>query len=468
MSTISLDRSVLAATPKAISSEPVKWTDAKVKRAWLIAAAAILATLAVASTALTFSVSLWFLAAAIPFFLSTGATLWYASKVVDYDSPQELTKIKTQIQDWPLSKIIEKHGLDKLFQYKLLSPETFERAYHFHMQPMQFMDRLAFYTECQRYTSSYSLPEPKLWKEKLLEETKGLRFDLLMNYPLAKLIRLSVIEPAELDCSFRNYAETLSLNQVIKTYESTTALIHDANVPGYALTEPSAWKAKFRQETAHLNCSEIVSDYRPMRPDLVHYQIIAPEEGQLLQKAEESFHRFHALEDQCKVEFDQKTTQERNLREGSKRLANQTFEANHSHAMLSQLRHQYDRDIESAWHTADIETMAARSRIPYHEHEIVGLRSLESSNRNGRYIALCADIRHRYDLDRASLESNLRTAENLRNQAIDLAYQQFELSTKPVREEIDRKIAGYRAERDRSLDAINQEYAQFRQRVAAQ
>ncbi len=496
MSTISFeDASSLKVTDPVAEPEIQNantWTEVKTKRAWAIALTSLCLIGAVVTGALTFTASLWFLAPAIPLLLAAGGLIWYACKLIDYDNPKELEKVRNQASQMSLSKIIEKFGWEKLFRYALLNPAQFEAAYSSHVAPMKLMDLLSFYeTSCQRLANTaqkapfgsmkeFHVPEPRLWKSKLSEETQGLNFKPLVgNYPLQNLIAYSLIEPQELEQSFIACASDLRLHQLIDGYEKTTALIKASGKAGYSLPAPERWKEKFVQETAHLSCSKILTSYKPWHEALLQHKIIGQEEYEILARGQESLNVYSKEEEDLRAEFRRRTQNEEEVRSRAKSLADKGYAANPAHILLANLHSQFVRDKDSLDKLATVQIDAERSHVESYRQSLN--RSSPITDEERRYLAnlesRCEtniwrikrqlefqmnDLDARYWQNKAALEQNIRAALALRDEAYTLSDQQFALSTKPAREDVDAKMAQSRLRLEERLGKVDAEYDQFR------
>lgn len=496
MSTISFeDSSSLKATDpvsERVTQNANTWTEVKTKRAWAIAVASLCLIGALVTGVLTFTATLWFLAPAIPLLLATGGLIWYSCKLIDYDNPTELEKVRSVASQMSLSKIIEKFGWEKLFRYALLNPVQFETAYASHVAPMKLMDLLSFYeTSCQRLASTaqkapfgsmkeFHVPEPKLWKSKLSEETQGLNFKpLVANYPLDRLIGYSLIEPQELEHSFIDCASDLRLQSLIEGYEKTTALIKASGKTGYSLPAPERWKEKFVQETAHLPCRKILTSYKPWHEVLLQYKIIGQEEFEIFVRGQESLNVSSKEEEDLRAEFRRRTKDEEEVCQRTKSLADKEYAANPAHILLANLHSQATKDRESLERLAKVEIDAERSHVESYRQSLN--RSSPITDEERRFLAnlesRCEtniwrikrqlefqihDLDARYWQNKTALEQNIRAAHSLRAEAYSVADQQFSLSTKPVREDVDAKLAQSKLRLEERLGKIDAEYDQFR------
>jgi len=496
MSTISFDEDISSKTgllhTETVTQNANSWTEVKTKRAWALAGAGLCLVGAVVSGILTFSVSLWFLAPAIPLLLASGGLVWYSCRLIDYDNPKELQKVRNQAAQMPLSKIVEKFKWDKLFSYSLLNPTQFETAYAHHVTPMKLMELISFYEmTCKHLNEAarkapagsmpeFRVPEPKVWKSKLTEETQGLNFrTVIANYPLQTLIGYSLIEPSELEQSFVDCAPSLSLKQLIEGYEKTNALIKASGKAGYSLPAPERWKEKFTQETAHLKCSKILTSYRPWHEELLQHKIIGQEEYQIFARGQQLLNVNSKEEENLRSEFQRRTENEHEICNRTKSLADKGYAANPAHAFLANLDAQYIRDKDGAEKMAKVQIEAERSHVetyrkslnrstPVTEDERRQLANLESRRETNiwrikQQLELYKnDLEAQYWQNRTVLEQSIRAAVVLRDEAYALADQQFAISTKPVREYIDTQLTLSKSRLEEGLVAVDAEYDQFR------
>ncbi len=478
MSTISLNANPVQVRESAQLS-PVQdrsWTDVKIKRTWAASAAGIALTGAAACTALAFTASLWLLGAAIPLVLATGALVWYCFATVDYENPEELAKVRAQALKMNLPEIIQKHGLDKLIRYSILTPKQFEKAYSAHAETLDLKRLIAAYEEVSDkldrldlQNSGFNVPEPKLWRKKLVQETNGLDFGFFHdNKYLSQLIGYGLIQPKELEDSFAAYANAMPLSEIIGRYEKTVPVLRD----GFSLPSPERWKEKFRDETAHLNCSEILS--YSLNPDtLLKYNIIAKVEREILSEAQKANGLYYRQEDECRAEFDKRTEREKHICEKTKDLARRSYEAASDEGYGNALFTQYMRDLNALEQSAELKIDAEKVRLtqlrgPATEEEIKQLAASKLRCENA-----CRHIRQRLDFDKAFLHANyertktsyrmnLESARQIRDQAYALADEQYTFATKPVRNEVDAKLAKFAEEKKIKLSEINARYESFR------
>ncbi len=479
MSTISLIANPVETSAKEVSQQAntEAWTDVKVKRVWSAAIAGVCFAAAAVCTGFAFSASLWLLAPAIPLFLASGALVWYCYSSVDYENPKELSKVREQAVAMPLPEVIEKHGYEKLFQYSILSPEQFAASYSAYADTLDLNHLISYYEETSRNSktarnaANFHIPEPKIWKEKLISETNGLNFGALQDRtPLQKLISYGFLEPKELQDAFIAFADQIPLSEIVVRYEKALPLLKG----DFSLPSPERWKEKFSGETAHLSCSEILASYRPSPETLLKYRVVSDEERQIFFDGQKAIDHYFAQEKDCQFEFDKRTERERHICAQTKELARNSYEANPTQTFLNSLFMQYMRDLNAADQTARVKIDAEQARLMQHvrspasEDERRQLANLKLRCENA-----CLGIKQRLELDKAYLHANyertkdtyerkLETARRIRDQTCLLADEQYTLSTKPVREEIDEKLKNLAAEKRKKLAEINNHYESFR------
>jgi len=402
MSAISLNANPVPIRESApLSTAPAQdrtWTDVKIKRTWAASAAGIALTAAIVCTAFAFTATLWLLAAAIPLVLATGALVWYCSSTVDYENPEELAKVRGQALNMTLPEIIQKHGIDNLFRYSILSPKQFEKAYS-------------------------------------------------------------------------SYAKTMNMRQLIGYYEAVAAKLDllDLQHSGFHVPEPKLWKEKFRDETAHLNCNEFLS-YYPNPDALLKHNIISKEEREILSEAEKANGLYSGQEEECRTEFDKRTEREREIREKTKDLALRSYYAyeDYDYAL-----NPYRRDLNVMEQSAKVKIEFEKARFAQLSQPTNDEESKQYAQSKLRCENACADIRRRLNFDKAFLVANYERAKNsynmnilsareIRDRAYLLADEQYTFATKPVRDEIDAKIAKFAEEKNRKLAEINARYESFR------
>lgn len=444
-------------------ASPRFWTDVKVKQAWLGALAFALAAGAVVATALTFSVSLWFLAAAVPLFLAAGGSAWIAAKMIDYDDPRELAKVRDACAKMPLMEIASQHGWERIFRYQILSPAQFDEAYRKHVDPMPLRELIAAYRFCSRKINEarvqdfYRLPSPSVWREKLERETNGFNFNrLINNYSLADLIQYELLSPATFNRSFIVFADGAPILEIIKCHNLAKAKLRAAHadfnpqfIQQFMMPSPEAWKEKFSAEWGEKEASDIAARFSQYLPSLLEYRIVGQEEYSILARAKRECEIWEERTSRANREMNLRLQPYATIRDQAKEIADRTYNANSAHAQIRLLNEETrsgEREIEF-WFSAQKRN---------HPHRIAELRR----ERAERF-----DLLHcRMNRLKAPYEMSLANARLFRNGAYSLADAGFEAMRSSFEAETGREISRIARERDIALAAIDLEYRQLQGR----
>lgn len=280
------------ARPVRAAEEPFAvprfWTDVKIKRAWLAAAAALCLIGAAATGALAFTANPLFLVAAIPLVLASGALILYACSLTDYDSPSELARVRVRAEGKNLQELIDQHGFDRLFAYSILNPAQFEQAYLRHVEGMQVEDQIQFRGYVQRVLNEtepkvprealFAVPRWRGFEERIRRETNDFEYLQLKARPdFQAIIRYELIDPALFRQSFDRFAEGANMHQILNEYERSLRQIQQEGAEAvFTLSEPKTWKAKVFEETKGLEFDRLKMQFGWRK--LIRYQLLSPEE----------------------------------------------------------------------------------------------------------------------------------------------------------------------------------------------
>ncbi|MES2272717.1 MAG: hypothetical protein V4487_00795 [Chlamydiota bacterium] len=470
------------------------WTDGKVKRVWLGVLAAITLIGTTVFTVFAFTATLWFLAPAIPLFLATGAIIWYASSLIDYQNPKELATVRSFAANMPLDAVVKKHGWENLFKYALLSPKQFETSYSAHVQALSVNQMIAYFEEVSLELKSaiqksapgsigsigsilaFQVTEPKIWKQKLQDEVHGLNFRLLTeNYRLGDLLHYGLLTPAELEDSYTAHAARLPLPKLMETYEKTIHLLDSMPHLKGAIPAPERWKQKFHEETERATCREILAKYPLKIEKLLKDKIISEEEFRIFEGGQRATTLFSTQEKTCRVEFDHRTEKERKIRDLLKQLAQSAFDTNPVHTTLTNLSGQCHREIRVAEERAINEQESVERAL----NKVVLGRDqnnydIQEAMRNRQWIySKCQliqknlreqirEIETHYKQKKAPYEQLLIASDQLRAQSYTMADRQFDAAVQPIRDQIDQISARFKLDLEERFAEINAQYAQFR------
>lgn len=123
-------------------------TLGKMKRIALYIFSGILAIGAIAFTAAFFAEAIG-LAVLIPCVFGTlslsGVSFFSAKKVVDYDDPKELQEIRKVAIEMTFPEVVDTHGWNNLYRYRILHPQVFYTKFVSHLENLSVMKTLETY-----------------------------------------------------------------------------------------------------------------------------------------------------------------------------------------------------------------------------------------------------------------------------------------------------------------------------------
>lgn len=393
----------------AIPVNPLKeiqWTDVKVQkiRLYALSGAALVGAGIVACTITP--VSLASLAAAIPLTLASGALLWYASSLVDYEDPKELLAIREQALKTPLSDLIKKHSLEKIFSHAILDSEAFETSYKAHANNFSFSGIVSLYKKTKetldsvKPSHSFTIPSPALWKEAFLQETKDLNCKQIVSaYPISDLKSFDMLTPQQLSILEKTHAEMDHIKQTTITLER-----------------------QFLDLTA--------------------------EEASLLRAAKTAAklsyqgHPSHALLRQIEIDADLSIAACRSYTQTCIRLEESSFESFQAQLM---------RERPHGLTPADVQAIASAEA---HKKNVI------SRLWNNEWSTI-ADIRNQTAWRKTPLEQARATAKQLRDFSIRQAQERFDLKTMPIRNEINAIHEANRKQHEEKLNQLNAAYQEL-------
>lgn len=200
---ISAKKSILSFIP-IIS---VEWTNTKIKQAILAATSGYF--LLGAKTIFGGIIPQTFASfvGATPFLAASGALLWLANSLVDYDSKASIAEIHEHTCKFGLGEFLKKHDLEKLFTHKIVNPEEFQKLYRSYTATLTINEIIPFYNKARialmkantpLTPSPYEIPHPSESKPLFIEETKGLPlYKFSEKYDLAKLDKFGLLEEGQ-------------------------------------------------------------------------------------------------------------------------------------------------------------------------------------------------------------------------------------------------------------------------------
>ena len=442
--------------PVSAESSPRFLTDVKVKQAWLGALALLTFVGAAVFTALSFTASPWFLAAAIPLFLATGAIVWSAARMIDYEDPKQLGAARERAAKMPLMQTAEKHGWDKIFRYEILSPAQFDAAYralvggqtlNALIQTYRFVNEQVAQAGAQE---THFLPAPAEWKEKLIEETGGLNFiRLVHDYSLSDLIQYDILSPKQFTQSFNEFANASPVLEILRCYAKTKQQIAAASqsfnpqfIQQFALSMPKLLREKFVHEWGDKKASEIARGFAAHLPALLEHRIIQEREYEILARARAEFDAADWQIVQARCNYTNHLELYEKIREQEKEIAQRMCTDNPAHAQIRALKEseRADRIEIDRWFDAGKRFQPERAADLGREKK----RKLD-------------ELSAKHRLLRAPYDAVLSNAWQLRNQSYDLADREFEARKTDLKKELDRTIQGIEFARDQRLSIIDAE-----------
>jgi len=191
VSSVSFGKSSFASKP----IEVCRWTDVKVKQAWLYSLSAIATVGAVAMSRVAL------VGAAIPLAAVAVATAIYSRFLIDYEDPKILAFLRNEAIHMVLPRVVEKHGWMKLFRYSLLDPIQLQAAYRTYANTIPFTQIIDLYrnacsgrNEARADVNRYAIPAPIEWKGKFKQETRLLScLKIIDSYDVRDLQEYGII-----------------------------------------------------------------------------------------------------------------------------------------------------------------------------------------------------------------------------------------------------------------------------------
>lgn len=146
--------------------------------------------------------------AAAPLVAVSGISIWYATNLVDYDSPEKLERIRKKAQKLPLAEVILQNGWQNVFMHQILSPSQFQDAFRNLANTRTFKELFILAKEAtlelatansSSIGTKFQIPQLVEWKDVFLYETSQLELsEILAEYPLHDLQALNALNPEEL------------------------------------------------------------------------------------------------------------------------------------------------------------------------------------------------------------------------------------------------------------------------------
>jgi len=125
------------------TNEKQEWTNAQIKRVVLniFIGLGIFFTLGLISCAVTYGIVALGALAVLPAALTCGLIYWRC-KIMDYDNPQELAKLKEEAPTLNFKQLYQKHGCENLIRHNILPLHELQRKFNLEIQTMNFEEVL--------------------------------------------------------------------------------------------------------------------------------------------------------------------------------------------------------------------------------------------------------------------------------------------------------------------------------------
>lgn len=167
---------------------------------------------------------------ALPCFFTAGYCMWSLFRSSIYDNPAKLEAFRADAKKLPLEMLIEKHGLENIFNYAILSAEEFSKKYGETLKKMSLEVALDFYEKVAKVYQAVGAPEGYIisrsdllrgkWKDEKENKNKT-PCALLETYDLERLLRLGVLSDEMQPEYGRLLGAKNDLDPVLKTYSAT-------------------------------------------------------------------------------------------------------------------------------------------------------------------------------------------------------------------------------------------------------
>ena len=265
VSSVSFGKSSLASKPV----EVCRWTDVKVKQAWLYSLSSIAAVGAVAGAGCAVVMSsVALLGSAIPLAIVAVATAIYSRSLIDYEDPKILAFLRNEAIHMVLPQLVEKHGWMKIFRYFLLDSSHFQTAYRAYANTISFTQILGLYrsacsgkSEAGLGVNRYAIPAPIEWKGKFEQETRLLScLKIIDSYDVRDLHENGIITLSQrkvIDTAAKKRLEFSHSEAALEQqFREATLMQHAALSQSKAIAEMN-----YRSHPAHallcqINCDE--------------------------------------------------------------------------------------------------------------------------------------------------------------------------------------------------------------------
>ncbi|HSX13853.1 MAG TPA: hypothetical protein VLE96_05480 [Chlamydiales bacterium] len=433
------------------------WTDAKVQKTWLGVSALLTLSGAIACSTIGFEKSPWWSIPAISLFIATGAILWHATSIIDYDNPEQLAVVRAEATKMPLMKVVEKHGWNRLFQYGILDKDQFEVAYRIFCNDLPLNNIIQNYRlihdkiQNAKFEKLYSLPSPSEWKDKLEEETEGYSFSkILDHFHLKDLIGYDLLAPKQFIHSFDVFAKTAPVIKLLKTYERAKKELASAaesydyeRIQQFSISMPHRLKADFISEWKDKKASEIALSFSSISEALIEHNLISSEGYSYIKKAQNEYKKANQLISTARAENESHLKACEKILKQACELADKIL---NNHPANQQLwnSYQYERDK-----IAEIEREFELDKQK-HPNQINELLSKKNEK--------ISEVSNHYRQLRKIHENSLQSVRKTRDEAHELAKQQYKMTKDSLKRELDQFIQKINSELNQKLDEINRSF----------
>lgn len=448
--------------------------DNKVSAIWFYVTPVIYAFNACVGTVLscTISAALWI--PTIPLILASGAVFWLSVNALwdrKSECPPKLIPLPPK-EPTPIE--VPSKGDSRVDVWKKLSAsanqEEFEKIYNSYVETMTLNTLVDFYEDTQGKfkETAFQVPKPKVWSQKLVDETNGLNYQqLTRQFSLIRLTKYALLTPEQFRDSFSTFARGTTLSASLEEYEKVQPQLK--KYPTYSLSSLPVWKEKFAVETSLLKGSEILLSY-PLQ-SLKEVGALTESQYEVLKEVDGLKNNYQQLKESCKNEIKDNISA---AREQALQTANKIPEP-----FLEQQKTLFDhylKDIQAAEAAAQKEMDAEKNRLSSYKKAHPQMSEKEKAHflhLEKKCADACAKIQKNFeakkekekkkvDSAQEKLKEALSKANLLKEEAYALAEKEWTASMNDLPKLLDAQTAAARIETEKKISELNTEFDRLR------
>jgi hypothetical protein len=142
---------------------------------------------------------------AVPLIIGGAFAIWAICRIKDYEDPASLAQYRAQAQNRDFAATIADHGLDNIFKYRIVAPQTFADRCRAHFRDLPLNRCLDLTEEMQRHyqqyradapahAPTYQIPDARELQGKFIVETRGLDVARIFdNFDIERLVRHRIL-----------------------------------------------------------------------------------------------------------------------------------------------------------------------------------------------------------------------------------------------------------------------------------